>query len=94
MIEGINRALAFSYYMMAYDVAQTVKSESGYGYHSITKNTSFDTSVSNTLNFATYTPNSFEYRVCSVVLTLRINIGGRGRSEVGQLRLFLLTNNL
>lgn len=74
VIEGINRALAFSYYMMAYDVAQTVKSESGYGYHSITKNTTFDTSVSNTLNFATYTPNSFESRVCSVVLTLRINI--------------------
>ena len=74
VIEGINRALAGSYYNMVYDISRTLLSESGYGYHWLNKTTSFDTGVSNTITFPTYTPNSFETRVCSVVLTLNMNI--------------------
>jgi len=74
VIEGINRALATSYYNMVYDISQTIKTESNYGYHKLTKISTFDTSVSNTITFPTYTQSSFETRVCSVVLTLYINI--------------------
>jgi len=74
VIEGINRALATSYYNMVYDISQTTKNESNYGYHRLIKNTTFDTAVSNTITFPTYTPSTFETRVCSVVLTLYINI--------------------
>jgi hypothetical protein len=38
VIEGINRALATSYYNMVYDISQTTKNESNYGYHKLIKN--------------------------------------------------------
>lgn len=74
ILEGMNRALAYSYYQMVYDISQTISYESSYGYHNMSKYTSFDTSVSNIINFSTYTPNAFETRVCSVKLTLQISL--------------------
>jgi hypothetical protein len=79
VIEGVNRALAYSHFNMCYDIAQTTQAESGYGYHYLNLSaSSFDTSVSNVYTFPTYTPNPLETRVCGVRLSLQMTVTSPG----------------
>ena len=75
VIEGINRALAYSHFNMLYDVSNTMSNESSYGYHLVNLSSSYiDTNTYNTIAFNSYTPNSFESRVCGVRLMLQMSI--------------------